>query len=106
MILPNYRAVINELKPFGAKLVAVSKTRPDSDILDLYKAGLKTFGENKAQELLPKYNCLPKDIEWHLIGHLQTNKVKLIAPFISLIHSVDSLKLLQEINKEARKNNR
>jgi hypothetical protein len=94
-----------ELPPH-VKLIAVSKTYP-SDVVKLaYDAGQRVFGENKVQEMCEKFEQLPKDIEWHLIGHLQTNKVKYIAPFVSLIHSVDSLKLLQEINKQAAKNNR
>ncbi|MFN5416983.1 MAG: YggS family pyridoxal phosphate-dependent enzyme [Flavobacteriia bacterium] len=92
--------------PENVKLIAVSKTKPNEDILEAYNVGQRVFGENKVQELCDKYEALPKDIEWHLIGHLQTNKVKYIAPFVSLIHAVDSLKLLQEINKEAKKNNR
>lgn len=92
--------------PSNVTLVAVSKTKPISDILEVYNAGQRVFGENKVQEMTEKYEVLPKDIEWHLIGHLQSNKVKYIAPFVSLIHSVDSLKLLTEINKEAKKNNR
>ena len=87
-------------------MVAVSKTKPVSDILEAYKAGQRAFGENKAQELISKFPELPDDIEWHMIGHLQTNKVKYIASFVHLIHSVDSLKLLRNINKEAKKNNR
>ena len=87
-------------------LVAVSKTKPAEDILQAYHAGQRIFGENMVQELVEKQEQLPKDIEWHLIGHLQTNKVKYIAPFISLIQAVDSLKLLQEINKQALKNKR
>jgi pyridoxal phosphate enzyme (YggS family) len=87
-------------------LVAVSKTKPESDIILAYNTGHRDFGENKVQELLNKYENLPKDIKWHMIGHLQKNKVKYIAPFISLIHSVDSLDLLKVINKEAIKNNR
>lgn len=87
-------------------LVAVSKTKPEQDILDLYEEGQRIFGENKVQDLAKKAENLPKDIEWHMIGHLQTNKVKFIAPFVSLIHGVDSLKLLKAINKEAEKNNR
>ncbi|NPA37243.1 MAG: YggS family pyridoxal phosphate-dependent enzyme [Chlorobi bacterium] len=90
----------------NVKLVAVSKTKPVEDILEAYNAGHKIFGENKAQELSGKYDVLPKDIEWHFIGHLQTNKVKYIAPFVSLIHGVDSLKLLKTINKEAKKKDR
>jgi pyridoxal phosphate enzyme (YggS family) len=87
-------------------LVAVSKTKPIEDITEAYKAGQRIFGENKVQELVGKYETLPKDIQWHLIGHLQSNKVKYIAPFVALIHSVDSLKLLIEINKQALKNER
>jgi pyridoxal phosphate enzyme (YggS family) len=92
--------------PSNITLVAVSKTKPNELILEAYQSGHKIFGENKVQELTAKYEALPKDIEWHLIGHLQSNKVKYIAPFVSLIHSVDSFKLLQEINKQAQKNNR
>ncbi|MBN2350529.1 MAG: YggS family pyridoxal phosphate-dependent enzyme [Bacteroidales bacterium] len=92
--------------PPGVRLIAVSKTKPEDLILEAYNAGHKIFGENKAQELSRKYNNLPKDIVWHMIGHLQSNKVKYIAPFVSVIHSVDSLKLLQAINKEAEKNGR
>lgn len=101
-----YKAVIAEINPYGAKLVAVSKTKPVEDIEVLYKAGQRIFGENKPQEMEGKYQQLHKDIQWHLIGHLQTNKVKLIAPLVAMIHSVDSLKLLIEINKHAQKNNR
>lgn len=96
----------NELDPVAVKLIAVSKTKPVSDLLEAYHAGQKVFGENQVQELVKKQEELPKDIEWHLIGHLQSNKVKYIAPFISLIHSVDSLKLLNEINKQAQKQDR
>lgn len=92
--------------PKGVSLVAVSKTKPVSAIIEAYNTGHRLFGENKVQELVEKCNQLPEDIEWHMIGHLQSNKVKFIAPFISMIHSVDSLKLLNEINKEAMKNNR
>jgi PLP dependent protein len=92
--------------PAGVTLVAVTKTHSVDKLMEVYNAGHKIFGENKVQEMCDKYEQLPKDIEWHLIGHLQTNKVKYIAPFVSLIHSVDSLKLLQEINKQALKNNR
>ncbi len=92
--------------PADVTLVAVSKTKPVSDLQEVYDAGQRVFGENKVQEMTEKYEVLPKDIQWHLIGHLQTNKVKYIAPFVSLIHSVDSMKLLNEINKEAKKNNR
>jgi|TARA_B100000795_G_C22777470_1_gene430687 pyridoxal phosphate enzyme (YggS family) len=92
--------------PENITLVAVSKTKPASDIEIAYKSGQRVFGENKVQELQEKHPILPKDIQWHMIGHLQTNKVKYIAPFVSLIHAVDSLKLLKEINKQAIKNNR
>jgi pyridoxal phosphate enzyme (YggS family) len=92
--------------PKEVTLIAVTKTYPPEIILEAYNAGHKIFGENKVQEMVDKYEELPKDIEWHLIGHLQTNKVKYIAPFVKLIHSVDSLKLLQEINKQALKSNR
>lgn len=92
--------------PTETKLVAVSKTKPIEAIREVYECGQREFGESKAQELLPKYEELPKDIKWHMIGHLQSNKVKYIAPYVSLIHSVDSLKLLNAINKEARKNDR
>lgn len=92
--------------PQSTSIIAISKTKPIQAIREAYDAGQRKFGENKAQELVNKWRELPADIEWHFIGHLQTNKVKLIAPFIGLIHSVDSLKLLQEINKEAFKNGR
>ncbi len=94
---------INERLGKSTKLVAISKTKPVSHVLECYEAGQKIFGENKVQELVEKYEALPKDIEWHLVGHLQSNKVKYIAPFISLIHSVDSIKLLQEINKQGER---
>jgi pyridoxal phosphate enzyme (YggS family) len=101
---------LNELKQellhYKAELVAVSKTKPVASIKEVYNSGQKIFGENYVQELLEKQSQLPADIQWHYIGHLQTNKVKFIAPFVTLIHSVDSLKLLKEINKEAKKNNR
>ncbi len=92
--------------PEHVKLVAVSKTKPISDLLTAYECGQRIFGENKVQELANKQPQLPTDIEWHFIGHLQSNKVKYIAPFVNLIHSVDSLKLLKEINKQALKNDR
>lgn len=95
----------NNLPP-RVTLVAVSKTKPDELILEAYNCGQKDFGENYVQELVDKHQRLPKDINWHFIGHLQSNKVKYIAPFVYLIHGVDSLKLLKEINKEAIKNNR
>ena len=98
---------LEEIEPFGATLIAVSKTKSDEIIQKIYEEGnQRDFGENKVQELVGKYERLPKDIRWHMIGHLQRNKVKYIAPFIYLIHSVDSEKLLREINKEGRKNNR
>lgn len=90
----------------GIKLIAVSKTQPVSALQAAYQEGVRIFGENKVQEMAAKYEALPKDIEWHMIGHLQTNKVKVIAPFVAMIHSVDSLKLLQEINKRAEQNGR
>ena len=102
-------ANLNNIKsqlPQHVTLVAVSKTKPNEAILEAYDGGQRIFGENKVQELVQKYEDLPKDIEWHLIGHLQTNKVKYIAPFVKLIHAVDSMKLLKEINKQALKNNR
>ena len=92
--------------PNNVKLLAVSKTKPIADILSLYNAGQRIFGENRAQELTEKNQKLSNDIQWHMIGHLQTNKVKYITPFISLIQSVDSFKLLKEINKEAEKSKR
>lgn len=97
---------IQQTLPPQVRLIAVSKTKPVELILELYNSGQREFGENKVQEILDKQAVLPKDIQWHLIGHLQTNKVKFIAPFVTLIHAVDSLKLLAEINKEAQKNNR
>ena len=104
-IAENLKEVKSNLTP-EVTLVAVSKTKPNSAIGDAYATGQRIFGENKVQELVDKYETLPKDIEWHLIGHLQTNKVKYVAPFVSLIHAVDSLKLLKEINKQAVKNDR
>lgn len=106
MNFEKYKQVLQEIKPFHAQLIAVSKTKPVEDILEVYNAGQRLFGENKVQEMVSKHEAVPQDIRWHLIGHLQTNKVKLIAPFVSMIHSVDSIKLLQEINKQAEKNNR
>lgn len=97
---------LHERIPAGVKLVAVSKFKPKELLLEAYEIGFRAFGENYVQELVDKYEALPKDIEWHFIGHLQTNKVKYIAPFVSLIHSVDSFKLLKEINKQAAKNER
>lgn len=103
---PSYNKIKKELDGADITLVAVSKTKPVEDILELYELGQRDFGENYVQELVDKQASLPKDIRWHFIGHLQSNKVKYIAPFVHLIHGVDSLKLLKEINKEAGKNNR
>ncbi len=97
---------IKNALPENVTLVAVSKTKPVSDLMEAYEAGQRIFGENKIQEMEEKFNEMPKDILWHMIGHVQTNKVKFMAPFVSLIHGVDSLKLVKEINKEASKNNR
>ncbi|MDR6845842.1 YggS family pyridoxal phosphate-dependent enzyme [Flavobacterium granuli] len=97
---------IKSTLPEHVTLVAVSKTKPVSDLMEAYDAGQRIFGENKIQEMVEKWEQMPKDIEWHMIGHVQTNKVKYMAPFVSLIHGVDSLKLLEEINKQALKNNR
>lgn len=102
-IKTNIDLLNRELATHGARLVAVTKTHPVEVIREAYDAGHRVFGENRVQELLPKYQAMPKDIAWHLVGHLQTNKVKYIAPFISLIQSVDSLKLLEEINKQGQK---
>lgn len=97
---------IKQSLPPHVTLVAVSKTKPVSDLMEAYEAGQRIFGENKIQEMTDKYEQMPKDIEWHMIGHVQTNKVKYMAPFVSLVHGVDSLKLLKEIDKQAQKNNR
>ena len=105
-IAANISSIKKEIENSDVKLIAVSKTKPIESIVEAYEAGQRLFGENMVQELVEKHERLPKDIEWHLIGHLQSNKVKYIAPFINLIHSVDSLKLMQEINKQALKNNR
>lgn len=102
----NIKNFLKNEVPANVKLVAVSKTKPIELIEQAYQSGHRVFGENKAQELAGKYDALPKDIEWHMIGHMQTNKVKYIAPFVSLIHGVDSFKLLKVINKEGEKNNR
>lgn len=100
--LHNIRASI----PKEVTLVAVSKTKPISDLMEAYEAGQRVFGENKIQEMVEKWENMPKDINWHMIGHVQTNKVKYMAPFVNLIHAVDSYKLLKEIDKQAKKNNR
>ena len=101
MNIKNNLTNLRQNLPSGCKLIAVSKTKPAQKIMEAYQEGHRQFGENKVQELVPKYEVLPKDIEWHMIGHLQSNKVKYIAPFISMIHSVDSVRLLEEINKQA-----
>lgn len=99
--LDTYEKISRECAASGARLVAVSKTRPASDILRLYEAGQRIFGENKAQELTGKQNDLPGDIEWHMIGHLQRNKVKSIAPLVAMVQSVDSLRLARELDRQA-----
>ncbi|MGB7787063.1 MAG: YggS family pyridoxal phosphate-dependent enzyme [Salinimicrobium sp.] len=101
----NIKRIKAEL-PAEVTLVAISKTKPNEDILEAYEAGQRIFGENKIQEMTQKWEKLPKDIKWHMVGHVQRNKVKYMAPFVSLIHAVDSLKLLKEINKQAKKNDR
>lgn len=102
-IKDNLKQTLNTFKSTGCRLVAVSKTKPVSDLEEAYAAGIRDFGENKVQELVEKADQLPGDIRWHMIGHLQRNKVKYIAPFIHLIHSVDSLRLLKQIDKEGKK---
>jgi hypothetical protein len=104
-ITKNLTQIKSQLPPH-VTLVAVSKTKPVSDLMEAYNAGQRIFGENKIQEMTDKWEQMPKDIEWHMIGHVQTNKVKFMAEYVSLIHGVDSLKLLQEINKQAKKHNR
>ena len=106
MSISNNLTQIKSQLPAHVTLVAVSKTKPVADLMEAYNAGQRIFGENKIQEMTEKWEVMPKDIEWHMIGHVQTNKVKYMAPYVSLIHGVDSLKLLQEINKQAAKNNR
>ena len=105
MNLRHYDTILNSIPP-NVKLVVVSKMRPVEQIQMLYNAGQCAFGENRPQEMKAKYEALQKNIEWHFIGHLQTNKIKYIAPFVSLIHSIDSFSLLQEVNRHAEKNNR
>ena len=105
MIKENLTNLYNSI-PKNINLVAVTKTKTNDDIMNAYNCGQRLFGENKVQELTNKYNDLPKDIKWNMIGHLQTNKVKYIASFIDLIHSLDSIKLAKEINKQGEKNNR
>lgn len=102
----NIECFKEKLKGSHTQLIAVSKTYPPEVIKEAYDIGIRVFGENKVQEMTAKYEVLPKDIQWHLIGHLQTNKVKFIAPFVHLIHSIDSLKLLKEVNKQGEKNKR
>jgi PLP dependent protein len=102
----NLKRIESQLASTSGRLIAVTKTHPVETLQEAYAADCKRFGENKVQEMVSKYEALPKDIEWHLIGHLQSNKVKYIAPFVSLIHSVDSPKLLQEINRQAARNQR
>lgn len=104
-IQENLLQILNSI-PDHVTLVAVSKTKPNSDLMEAYNAGQRVFGENKIQEMAKKYEDLPKDIEWHMIGHVQRNKVKYMADFVSLVHGVDSLKLLREINKQAKKSKR
>ena len=105
MISGNLKSILSKL-PKSVTLVAVSKTKPNEAIMEAYDAGHRVFGENKVQDMVAKSEELPSDIQWHMIGHLQTNKVKYIAPFVSLIHGVDSLKLIKEIDKRAAQNNR
>ncbi|MEH6536245.1 MAG: YggS family pyridoxal phosphate-dependent enzyme [Psychroserpens sp.] len=104
-IKENLNNILSQL-PKQVTLVAVSKTKPVSDLMEAYDAGQRIFGENKIQEMAEKHEQMPKDIEWHMIGHVQRNKVKYMSEFVSLIHGVDSLKLLSEINKQAKKHNR
>jgi pyridoxal phosphate enzyme (YggS family) len=104
--IENYNEILHHCNTHNAQLVAVSKTKPVIDLLEMYALGQRDFGENYVQELVDKHAQLPADIRWHFIGHLQSNKVKYIAPFVHLIHGVDSLKLLKEINKQAAKCNR
>ena len=104
-ISKNLSSIRSQL-PEHVTLVAVSKTKPTNDLMEAYNAGQRIFGENKIQEMVKKYQILPKDIEWHIIGHIQQNKVKYMASFVRLIHGVHNLKILQEINKQAKKHNR
>ena len=104
-ISENIKKYKDEL-PENVKLVAISKTKPNEDLMEAYNAGQRILGENKIQEMTDKWEALPKDIEWHMVGHVQRNKVKYMAPFVSLIHAVDSLKLLKEIDKRAKQNDR
>ena len=104
-IQANLKEVLSEL-PANVRLVAVSKFHPQEAIMEAYQAGQRIFGESKVQEMTEKYEALPKDIQWHFIGHLQTNKIKYMAPYVAMIHGVDSYKLLADINKQAAKCNR
>ncbi|WP_378187227.1 YggS family pyridoxal phosphate-dependent enzyme [Aquimarina sp. W85] len=107
--MSNIQSQLKNIKstlPASVVLVAVSKTKPIADLMEAYEVGQRIFGENKIQEMTDKWQAMPKDIAWHMIGHVQTNKVKYMAPYVTLIHAVDSLKLLKEINKQAIKNNR
>ncbi|MEP5341888.1 MAG: YggS family pyridoxal phosphate-dependent enzyme [Algibacter sp.] len=106
MSIPQNLQHIKSTLPEHVTLVAVSKTKPVSDLMEAYHAGQRIFGENKIQEMADKFEVMPKDIEWHMIGHVQRNKVKYMAHFVNLIHGVDSIKLLEEINKQAKKHNR
>jgi len=106
MSIKNNLLAIQSTLPQHVTLVAVSKTKPVADLMKAYDAGQRIFGENKIQEMTDKAEQMPKDIQWHMIGHVQSNKVKLMAPYVALVHGVDSFKLLEEINKQARKNNR
>lgn len=106
MSIANRITEIQKTLPQEVTLVAVSKTKPNEDLMEAYNAGQRIFGENKIQEMSEKYESMPKDIEWNMIGHVQSNKVKFMAPYVALIHGVDSLKLLKEIDKQAAKNDR
>ena len=106
MSITNNLQTIKSQLPNQVTLVAVSKTKPIADLMEAYNAGQRVFGENKIQEMTEKWEQMPKDIQWHMIGHVQTNKVKYMAEYVSLIHGVDSLKLLKEINKQAKKHDR
>jgi len=102
-IAENIKSIQAEIAPYRCQLVAVSKTKPKELLMEAYETGIRDFGENKVQEMTDKYEALPKDIRWHMIGHLQRNKVKYIVPFVHLIHAVDSVRLLKEIEKQAAK---
>ena len=105
MIDKNINKILSII-PENVELVAISKTKPVDDIMEAYKNGHKLFGENKVQEMSKKFHELPKDIKWHMVGHVQSNKIKYMAPFVDLIHGIDSLKAIKILNKEGRKNNR